>query len=51
MKIGFAAFYVLIPTPVWSPDGSHRLAVYMDPSMTYFGSSHIGYAVDVTKTG
>ena len=45
MKIGFAAFYVLIPTPVWSPDGSHRLAVYMDPSITYFGSSHIGYAV------
>ena len=45
MKIGFAAFYVLTPTPVWSPDGSYRLAVYMDPSITYFGSSHIGYAV------
>ena len=45
MKIGFAAFYVLAPTLVWSPDGSYRLAVYMDPSVTYFGSSHIGYAV------
>ena len=45
MKIGFAAFYVLTPTLVWSPDGSYRLAVYMDPSVAYFGSSHIGYAV------
>ena len=45
MKIGFAAFYVLTPTLIWSPDGSHTLAVYIDPSMTYFGSSHIGYAV------
>ena len=45
MKIGFAAFYILTPTLVWSPDGSHILAVYMDPSMPYFGSSHIGYAV------
>ena len=45
MKIGFAAFYVLTLTPVWSPDGSYRLAVYMDPSIAYFGSSHIGYAV------
>ena len=45
MKIGFAAFYVLTPTPVWSPDGSYRLAVYVDPSVAYLGSSHIGYAV------
>ena len=45
MKIGFTAFYVLTPTPVWSADGSYRLAVYMDPSVAYFGSSHIGYAV------
>ena len=45
MKIGFAAFYVLAPTPVWSPDGSYRLAVYMDPSVAYLGSSHVGYAV------
>ena len=45
MKIGFAAFYVLTPTPVWSPNGSHTLAVYMDPSVTYFGSPHSGYAI------
>ena len=45
MKIGFVAFYILAPTPVWSPDGSYRLAVYVDPSVAYFGSSHIGYAV------
>ena len=45
MKIGFAAFYILAPTPVWSPDGSYRLAVYVDPSVAYFGSSHVGYAV------
>ena len=44
MKIGFTAFYVLTPTLVWSPNGSHTLAVYMDPSIPYFGSSHIGYA-------
>ena len=44
MKIGFAAFYVLAVTPVWSPDGSHTLIVYIDPSIAYFGSSHIGYA-------
>ena len=45
IKIGFATFYILTPTLVWSPDGSHRWAVYIDPSMTYFGSSHIAYAV------
>ena len=45
MKIGFSAFYILTPTPVWSPDGSYKLAVYVDPSVAYFGLSHIGYAV------
>ena len=45
MKIGFAALCILAPTPVWSPDGSYRLAVYVDPSVAYFGSSHIGYSV------
>ena len=45
MKIGFTAFYVLTPTLLWSPDGSYRLVVYFNPSTTYFGSSHIGYAV------
>ena len=45
MKIGFTAFYVLAPTLVWSPDGSYKLAVYMNPSIPYFGSSHIGYAL------
>ena len=45
MKIGFAVFHILTPTPVWSPDGSYRLAVYIDPSVAYFGSSHVGYAV------
>ena len=45
MKTGFAAFVVLALTLVWSPDGSYKLAVYIDPSITYFGSSHIGYAL------
>ena len=45
MKIGFAAFYVLTPTIQYSPDGSQRLVLYIDPSVKYFGSSHIGYAI------
>ena len=45
MKIGFTALYVLTPTALYSPDGSHRLVLYLDPSVEYFGSSHIGYAV------
>ena len=45
MKIGFAAFYILTPTLVWSPDGSYRLAAYVDPSVAYFSTYHIGYAV------
>ena len=45
IKIGFAAFYVLTPTPVWRPNGSYTMAVYMDPSIAYFGSHHIIYAV------
>ena len=45
MKIGFAAAYVLTFTVLYSPDGSHKLVLYMDPSVKYFGSSHIGYAL------
>ena len=45
MKIGFSAVYILMPTRVWSPDGNYIWVVYADPSLTYFGASHIGYAV------
>ena len=45
MKIGFTALYVLTPTALYSPDGSYRSVLYVDPSVEYFGSSHIGYAV------
>ena len=45
MKIGFTALYVLTPTALYSPDGSHTLVLYVDPSVEYFGPSHIGYAV------
>ena len=45
MKIGFAAFYVLTPTQVWRPDGSHKFVMFFNPSQEYFHSSHIGYAV------
>ena len=45
MKIGFTAYYLLTPTALYSPDGSHRLVLYWDPSVEYFGPSHIGYAV------
>ena len=44
MKIGFAAFYILAPTRIWSPNGHHYWAVYIDPSMRYFTSSHALYA-------
>ena len=43
MKIGFAAFYVLSPTQVWSPNGHYYWAVYVEPSMPYFRSSHAVY--------
>ena len=45
MKIGFSAVYILMPTRVWSPDGNYIWVVYADPSLIYFGASHIGYAV------
>ena len=45
MKIGFTALYVLTPTALYSPDGSYRSVLYWDPSVEYFGPSHIGYAV------
>ena len=45
VKIGYAAFYVLTPTRLWSPDGSHVWVVYIDPSLQYFGPSHAGYAI------
>ena len=45
MKIGYAAFYILAPTRLWSPDGSYVWVVYIDPSLKYFGPSHAGYAI------
>ena len=45
MKIGFAAFYVLTSTQLWSPDGSYVWVVYIDPSLKYFGSFHAVYAI------
>ena len=45
VKTGYATFYVLAPTRMWSPDGSYVLVVYSDPSLTYLGSSHAGYAI------
>ena len=45
MKNGYAMFYVLAPTRLWSPDGSYVWVVYIDPSLKYFGPSHAGYAI------
>ena len=36
-------FYVITPTPVWSLDGCHALAVHIIASMTYL--AHLIYAV------
>ena len=44
MKITFAAFYILAPTRVWSPDGSYVWAVYIEPSLAYFRFPHFVYA-------
>ena len=44
LKIYYAALYILTPTRVWKPNGSYEWVVYYDPSMKYFGQSHIPYA-------
>ena len=44
-KVGITAFYILVPTHLWSPDGSYEWVVYYDPSILYFGPSHIAYAI------
>ena len=44
MKITFAAFYILAPTQVWSPDGSYIWTVYIEPSLLYFRFPHSVYA-------
>ena len=45
IKISITAFYILTPTQLWSPDGSYEWVVYFDPSIVYFGPSHIAYAI------
>ena len=45
IKIGITAFYILTPTQLWSPDGSYEWVVYFEPSIVYFGPSHIAYAI------
>ena len=35
---------ILTPTRVWTPNGSYQWAVFHDPSVKYFGLSHIPYA-------
>ena len=40
-KIGYAAMNILTPTRVWTPNGSYQWAVFHDPSVKYFGLSHI----------
>ena len=43
IKTGFATFYILLLTRVWSPNGSYEIFVYYDPSVRYFQGSHIIY--------
>ena len=45
IKINITAFYILSPTQLWSPDGSYEWVVYYEPSIVYFGPSHIAYAI------
>ena len=45
IKISITAFYILSPMQLWSPDGSYEWVVYYDPSIVYFGPSHIAYAI------
>ena len=45
MKLGYYTLHILTPTRLWSPDGSYVWVVYYDPSVRYFGTSHIAYAI------
>ena len=45
IKLGFAGFYILSPTRIWSPSGNVTWAVYYDPSVQYFSHTHCIYSV------
>ena len=45
MRFTYTAFYILVPTRVWSPDGSYVWKLYIEPQLVYCGSSHIMYAI------
>ena len=45
VRIGYAAFYILAPIRVWSPNGTYIWKVYFDPSYAYFRFPHIVYAI------
>ena len=45
MKIAISGLQILSPTRMWMPNGTHVWVVYSDPSVAYFSSTHIAYAV------
>ena len=44
-KIGIAAFYILVPNRVMTPEGTYTLHVYINPNIKYFHHSHLVYGV------
>ena len=50
-KIGIAAFYILVPTKVYTPQGDYSLYVYIYPSLMYFKSSHFVYGLVTLALG
>ena len=44
-KLGIAAFYILIPNRVMTPEGTYSLYVYINPNIEYFQSSHLVYGI------
>ena len=51
LKLGYVALYILTSTRIWRPDDSHKWAVYYEPSMKFFGSSHVIFAATFVVIG
>ena len=44
-KVGIAAFYVLVPNQVMTPQGTYTLHVYINPNLKYFHGRHLAYGI------
>ena len=44
-KLFYVSFSLLVATQVFTPDGKYSWYLYYDPSVKYFGSDHLPYAL------